>query len=60
MITMNLDDDLEAQVERTDEPDSEHVQTSSQRVYSNDVEAQQEEVEIGHSATPGPTAVPKS
>ncbi len=44
MITMNLDDDLEAQVERTDEPDSEHVQTSSQRVYSNDVEAQQEKV----------------
>ncbi|KAK0184678.1 hypothetical protein F5146DRAFT_1169748 [Armillaria mellea] len=55
MIAINLDDDLEAQGERTDEPDSEHVQTSSQRAYSDDVEAQQEEVEIEHDATgPGP------
>ncbi|PBL00080.1 hypothetical protein ARMGADRAFT_1024144 [Armillaria gallica] len=47
----------QAQMERTDEPDSKHVQMSTQRVYSDDVEAQQDEVKIGHSATPGPTVV---
>ncbi len=40
-------------MERTNEPDSEHVQTGSQRmrVSSDDIEAQLEEVEIGHNAT---------
>ncbi len=57
MFSINLNDDPEAQVEQTDELNSEYVhQTSSQRVRvsSNDVEAQQEEVEIGDEATPGP------
>ncbi len=47
LFSINLNDDPEAQVavERTDDPDPEHVETSPQRVYNNDVEAQQEEVE---------------
>ncbi|KAK0421741.1 hypothetical protein EV421DRAFT_2043356 [Armillaria borealis] len=57
MFSINLNDNPEAQVEQTDEPNSEYVhQTSSQRVRvsSNDIEAQQEEVKIDHEATPGP------
>ncbi|SJL13555.1 uncharacterized protein ARMOST_16999 [Armillaria ostoyae] len=57
MFSINLNDDPEAQVEQTDELGSEYVhQTSSQRVRvsSDDVEAQQEEVKIGHEATPQP------
>ncbi|KAK0466048.1 uncharacterized protein EV420DRAFT_1709775 [Desarmillaria tabescens] len=44
MISISLDDDLEAQAEQADEP--EHAQRSSQRVNSDDVEAQLEEIEI--------------
>ncbi len=50
MFSINLDDDTEAEVEQTDELDSEYVhQTSSQRmrISSDDVEAQ-EEVGIGY------------
>ncbi|PBK93720.1 hypothetical protein ARMGADRAFT_1030289 [Armillaria gallica] len=57
MFSISLNDNPETQVEQTDEPDSEYVhQTSSQRmrVSRNDVEAQLEEVEIGHEATPRP------
>ncbi|KAK0209169.1 hypothetical protein DFS33DRAFT_1451888 [Desarmillaria ectypa] len=49
MFSINLNDDPEAQVEQTDEP--EHAQTSSHGVYSDDAEAQWEEVEISHKAT---------
>lgn len=47
LFSINLNDDPETPVavERIDEPDSGHIQTSPQRVYNNDVEAQQEEVE---------------
>ncbi|KAK0434776.1 hypothetical protein EV421DRAFT_1909075 [Armillaria borealis] len=53
IFTVNLDDDPEAHMERTDEPDSEHVQTDSQRVRvsNDDIEAQLEEVGIGYNAT---------
>ncbi|PBK93687.1 hypothetical protein ARMGADRAFT_1030267 [Armillaria gallica] len=53
IFTINLDDDPEAHMERTDEPDSECIQTGSQRVRvsSDDIETQLEEVEIGCSAT---------
>ncbi len=57
MFSINLNDDPEAQVEQTDELNSEYVhQTSFQRVRvsSNDIEAQQEEVKISHEATPRP------
>ncbi|KAK0479781.1 hypothetical protein IW261DRAFT_1564440 [Armillaria novae-zelandiae] len=53
MFSFNPDDDPEAQVEQTDELNSEYIhQTSSEkvRVSSSDVEAEQEEVEIGHNA----------
>ncbi len=53
MFSISLNDDPESQVEQTDEPNSEYVhQTSSQRVRvsRNDVEAQLEEVKIGHEA----------
>ncbi|KAK0466037.1 uncharacterized protein EV420DRAFT_1709749 [Desarmillaria tabescens] len=44
MISINLDDDPEAQMEEIDEP--EHAQASSQMVYNDDIEAQLEEIEI--------------
>ncbi|KAK0500958.1 hypothetical protein EDD18DRAFT_1459620 [Armillaria luteobubalina] len=53
MFRINLDDDPEAQVEQTDELSSEYIhQTSSEKVResSNNVEAQQEEVDFGHCA----------
>ncbi len=53
MFSINLNDDPEAQVEQTDELNSEYVhQTSSQRVRvsSNYIEAQQEEVKIGYDS----------
>ncbi len=55
MFTINLNDDPEAQMEQRDMLNSEYThQTSSQRVMvsSDNIEAQQEEVEIGHIITP--------
>ncbi|KAK0224676.1 hypothetical protein EDD85DRAFT_981574 [Armillaria nabsnona] len=52
MFTINLDDDPEAQVEQTNEADSEHIQMHFQRIHDSDVEAQQEEFKIECNATP--------
>ncbi|KAK0224679.1 hypothetical protein EDD85DRAFT_981582 [Armillaria nabsnona] len=52
MFTINLDNDPEAQVEQTNEADSEHIQMHFQRIHDSDVEAQQEGFKIDHNPTP--------